>query len=80
VQKTGGGFAGALVLVVLAGYGYNGMDETTIAQSLEGMKLLMSWLPAAFALLAAALMLLYPLTTEMTEKITEDLAIRRASL
>ena len=42
--------------------------------------LLMSWLPAAFALLAAALMLLYPLTTEMTEKITEDLAIRRASL
>ena len=80
VQKTGGGFAGALVLVVLAGYGYNGMDETTIAQSLEGMKLLMSWLPAAFALLAAALMLLYPLTTELTEKITEDLAIRRASL
>ena len=80
VQKTGGGFAGALVLVVLASYGYDGMDETTIAHSLDGMILLMSWLPAAFALIAAALMAFYPLTSEMTEKITEDLAIRRASL
>ena len=56
VQKTGGGFAGALVLVVLASYGYDGMDETTVAHSLDGMILLMSWLPAAFALIAAALM------------------------
>jgi Na+/melibiose symporter-like transporter len=31
VQKTGGGFAGALVLVVLAGYGYDGMDPATVA-------------------------------------------------
>ncbi|WP_062570386.1 MFS transporter [Pseudoalteromonas arabiensis] len=80
VQKTGGGFAGALVLVVLASYGYDGMDETTVAHSLDGMILLMSWLPAAFALIAAALMAFYPLTSDMTEKITEDLAIRRASL
>jgi len=80
VQKTGGGFAGALVLVVLASYGYDGMDETTVAHSLDGMILLMSWLPAAFALIAAVLMAFYPLTSDMTEKITEDLAIRRASL
>ena len=40
VQKTGGGFAGALVLVVLAGYGYNGMDKSTIEASLPGMQLL----------------------------------------
>ncbi|HEA19009.1 MAG TPA: MFS transporter [Pseudoalteromonas prydzensis] len=80
VQKTGGGFAGALVLVVLAGYGYNGMDETSIAQSLPGMQLLMSWIPAAFAFLGAILMLIYPLTSLMTQKITEDLAIRRSNV
>lgn len=80
VQKTGGGFAGALVLVVLAGYGYNGMDELTITQALPGMQLLMSWIPAAFAFLGAALMLIYPLTSAMTQKITEDLAIRRSNV
>ncbi|MFK3858517.1 MFS transporter [Pseudoalteromonas rhizosphaerae] len=80
VQKTGGGFAGALVLVVLAGYGYNGMNEATITQSLPGMQLLMSWIPAAFAFLGAALMLIYPLTPAMTQKITEDLAFRRSNV
>ena len=53
VQKTGGGFAGALVLLVLANYGYDGMNEQTISQSLPGMKLLMSWIPAGFAVSAA---------------------------
>lgn len=80
VQKTGGGFAGALVLVVLAGYGYNGMDELTINQALPAMQLLMSWIPAAFAFLGAALMLIYPLTPTITQKITEDLAIRRSNV
>ena len=79
VQKTGGGFAGALVLVVLAGYGYNGMDESTIAQSLPAMQLLMSWIPATFAFLGAALMLLYPLTPAMIHTVTAELTVRRAA-
>jgi Na+/melibiose symporter-like transporter len=79
VQKTGGGFAGALVLVVLAGYGYNGMDESTIAQSLPAMQLLMSWIPATFAFIGAALMLFYPLTPTMIQTVTAELAVRRAS-
>jgi len=77
VQKTGGGFAGALVLIVLAGYGYNGLDESSIANALPGMQLLMSWVPAVFAFLAAALMLAYPLTSAMTGDITKELVIRR---
>lgn len=80
VQKTGGGFAGALVLVVLAGYGYNGMDKSTIEASLPGMQLLMSWIPAAFAFAGAALMIFYPLTTKDNQKIGDDLEQRRASL
>ncbi|GHE83453.1 MFS transporter [Thalassotalea profundi] len=78
VQKTGGGFAGALVLVVLAGYGYNGMDRTTVEASLPGMQLLMSWIPAAFAFIGAALMYFYPLTTEQNKVIGEELTTRRA--
>ena len=77
VQKTGGGFAGALVLVVLASYGYDGMDKTTVEGSLEGMKLLMSWIPAFFAFAGALLMVFYPLTSTQNQEITEALAIQR---
>jgi Na+/melibiose symporter-like transporter len=77
VQKTGGGFAGALVLVVLGSYGYNGMDVSTIEQSLPGMQLLMSWIPAAFAFIAAALMCFYPLSSEHNKLICSDLINRR---
>ena len=78
VQKTGGGFAGALVLVVLAGYGYDGMDKSTIEASLPGMQLLMSWIPAAFAFAGAALMLIYPLSSTNNKQISDDLTKRRA--
>lgn len=77
VQKTGGGFAGALVLVVLASYGYNGMDASTIDQSLPGMQLLMSWIPASFAFIAAALMIFYPLTSQQNALIGSELMRRR---
>ena len=80
VQKTGGGFAGALVLVVLAGYGYNGMDESTVTQALPGMQSLISWIPAIFAFLGAVLMVFYPLTPAMTAQITSDLAQSRAGV
>lgn len=77
VQKTGGGFAGALVLVVLAGYGYDGMDKSTIEASLPGMQLLMSWIPAVFAFAGAILMIAYPLTSEKSQLICDELIIRR---
>jgi Na+/melibiose symporter-like transporter len=80
VQKTGGGFAGALVLVVLANYGYNGMDKSTIESALPGMQLLMSWIPAAFAFAGAALMVFYPLTSKQNKQIGDDLALRRVTL
>ncbi len=77
VQKTGGGFAGALVLVVLAGYGYDGMDQSTIEAALPGMQLLMSWIPAAFAFLAAIVMIFYPLSCQQNQQIGEELIARR---
>lgn len=77
VQKTGGGFAGALVLVVLASYGYDGMDKNTVEGALPGMKLLMSWIPAIFAFIGAFLMLFYPLTNKLNQEIGIELIHRR---
>lgn len=79
VQKTGGGFAGALVLVVLSSYGYDGMDQSTIAQSLPGMQWLMSWIPAAFGFVAAGLMLLYPINDQMQARMTQELQASRTA-
>jgi Na+/melibiose symporter-like transporter len=79
VQKTGGGFAGALVLIVLASYGYSGMDKATIEASLPGMQLLMSFIPAFFAFAAAGLMVVYPLTSKMNQQIRVELAERNNS-
>lgn len=80
VQKTGGGFAGALVLVVLANYGYNGMDKSTIEGALPGMQLLMSWIPAAFAFAGATLMVFYPLSSHKNQQISNALNQRRTPI
>lgn len=77
VNKTGGGFAGALVLLVLSGYGYDGMNADTVEGAIPGMKLLMSWIPAAFAFFAAGLLYFYPLTTEKSNQIEHELEGRR---
>ena len=77
INKTGGGFAGGLILLVLAAYGYSGTAEETIAGALPGIVLLMSWIPAGFAFLGAVMMLLYPLTEGKLVQIESDLAQRR---
>lgn len=79
INKTGGGFAGALVLVVLAAYGYDGMDDSTIAGAREGIVALMSWIPSVFAFIAAAVMLFYPLSDARMNCIEAELAQRRGS-
>jgi len=79
VQKTGGGFAGALVLLVLGSYGYDGMDMNTISQTLPGMKSLMSWIPALFGFAGAALICLYPLNDEKQRQVTQALLARRST-
>ncbi|WP_334019442.1 MFS transporter [Alteromonas sp. S015] len=78
VQKTGGGFAGALVLLVLGSYGYNGLDINTINQTLPGMKSLMSWIPSLFGFAGAALICLYPLNDDKQREVTQALLTRRS--
>jgi Na+/melibiose symporter-like transporter len=77
INKTGGGFAGALILIVLAAYGYDGMDPSTIAGARVGFRALMSWVPSVFAFVAGLIMLAYPLHDRRMRQIEADLAERR---
>ncbi len=75
--KFGGGIAGAIIGVVLGKYGYNGLDPIAIQGAIPGIKMLMSWIPAIVAFMGALLMMFYPLSKKMMNKISADLAERR---
>lgn len=79
VQKAGSGFAGALVLLVLAQYGYDASDQTSIEQAKSGMVLLMSLVPAIFSVAGMLLMWCYPIDRQMQAAMTADLMTRRNS-
>ncbi|MDY0103682.1 MAG: MFS transporter [Lentimicrobium sp.] len=75
--KFGGGLAGAIIGMMLGFYNYNGQDSQSIQGAIPAIKMLMSWVPALIALLAAALMTLYPLTQQKMSEITLELSERR---
>nr|WP_321408019.1 MFS transporter [uncultured Carboxylicivirga sp.] len=77
VTKFGGGLAAALIGAVLAAFSYDGMDSSTIEGAIPGIKMLMSWIPALVALLAAIIMTIYPLNQDKMDEITRELEARR---
>jgi len=77
-MKFGGGVAGVIIGFVLANYGYEGMNEETIAGAIPGIKMLMSWIPAIITIPGILAMLAYPLSKEKLLSIEADLAIRRS--
>jgi GPH family glycoside/pentoside/hexuronide:cation symporter len=76
--KFGGGVAGAIIGFVLAAFHYNGQDQVSIQGAVPGIIMLMSWIPAIVALIAAGFMTLYPLTQKKMDTITTELNSRRA--
>ena len=76
--KFGGGIAGAIIGFVLAYFQYDGTDTVAIQGAVPGIKMLMSWIPTVIALIAAALMTIYPLTQEKISEVTEELNRRRS--
>lgn len=77
-QKFGGAFGGAAVMWVLAVFGYN--TEAGAAQTpeaLKGLNLLMSWIPAAVAVVAMIVVYFYPLTKERVAEIDKKLKVIR---
>lgn len=77
VTKFGGGLAAAIIGAVLAAFNYDGLDTSTIEGAIPGIKMLMSWIPALVALLAAILMTVYPLSQSKLDEITKELDARR---
>ena len=73
----GGGVAGAIIGLVLASFHYSGQDSVAIQGAIPGIIMLMSWIPAIIAMLAAALMTLYPLDQKKLDEITIELNNRR---
>ena len=76
--KFGGGIAGAIIGFVLAAFHYSGQDEVAIQGAVPGIIMLMSWIPAIIAMIAAAIMTLYPLDQKKMDVITSELNSRRA--
>ncbi len=75
--KFGGGIAGAIIGLVLGAFHYSGQDAVAIKGAIPGIIMLMSWIPASITVLAAGLMLLYPLNQKKLDEITIELNERR---
>jgi GPH family glycoside/pentoside/hexuronide:cation symporter len=77
-QQLGWGFGPAIAAWMLDRFGY----VANVAQSaevLDGMVLLMSLVPAAFAVISMAFMLFYPLNDRRVHEMSEELRKRRAA-
>lgn len=78
--KFGGGIAGAIIGFVLAAFNYDGQNPTAISEAIPGIIMLMSWIPAIVTMIAAGLMMLYPLNQQKMDNITSELNARRAEV
>lgn len=80
-QKFGGAFGTTLVLWLLAAYNYQTpVDGVSVMQSeaaLDGLRALMSWIPALASLLGVVVMMLYPLKESKMVEIRAELAKKR---
>ena len=77
-QKFGGAFGGSAVMWMLAAFGYStvaGAVQTETA--ILGLRILMSWVPAAVAALSILVVWFYPLTKKKMAGVQTELAARR---
>ena len=79
-QKFGGAFGGSAVMWMLAAFGYStvaGAVQTETA--ILGLRILMSWVPAAVAALSILVVWFYPLTKQKMAGVQAELATRRSA-
>ena len=77
-QKFGGAFGGAMVMWLLAAFGYQTTEGSIqTAGALEGLNLLMSMIPAAIAVIAMIVIWFYPLTSEKMVEVERELKAKR---
>lgn len=76
-QKLGWAFGGAVTGWLLTAFHYDQSAAVQSADAVYGVRLMMSWLPAAGSLLATAAILLYPLNEKRMNRIADALNQRR---
>ena len=77
-QKFGGAFGTSAVLWMLAAFGFNTAEGAVQTESaIEGLRLLISYVPAGIAALSAIFIFFYPLTTKRMKEINSSLKERR---
>jgi GPH family glycoside/pentoside/hexuronide:cation symporter len=79
-QKFGGAFGSAAVMWLLALVGYNTAENAVqTPEAIDGIRLLMSWLPAAICVVSLAFLAFYPLTSNRMRQITTELKAQRTA-
>ena len=78
-QKFGGAIAGSAILLIFDAFGLvpNAASQTDTA--ILGMKLTMSYIPAAIALVMGVIIYFYPLTVKRMSQISQDLEAQDSS-
>jgi GPH family glycoside/pentoside/hexuronide:cation symporter len=77
-QKFGGALGSALILWLLASFGYDtAADATQSEGAVTGVRMLMSWIPAVGCLIAAGAMSFFPLAEGRMAVIEKELAEKR---
>lgn len=77
-QKFGGAFAGWAVMALLALFGYNTAEGATQhPEALDGLRYLMSLIPASIAALSIIVVWIYPLNTRTMDTIAGELKTLR---
>lgn len=80
-QKFGGAFAGWAVMALLAYFGYNTAENAVqTPEALDGLKYLMSFIPAMIAVVSILILLIYPLNKSRMAAISADLKEKRTVL
>src|SRR5690625_2342040 len=78
VRKTGQGIGGFLGGAIIAAFGYAAGAQNQSAEAVQGIKIAAGWAPAVLCLVAALIVLFYPLGSAEHEDIVHELRARRA--
>lgn len=80
-QKFGGAIGGSAVMWILAAVGYNTAEGAIQTENaINGLNMLMSFVPAGVAALSLFFILIYPLTTKKMHEINTKLKVQREEL
>jgi glucuronide carrier protein len=77
VRKTGQGLGGFLGGAVIGAFGYAAGGEGQSAEATQGIKVAAGWVPAGLCIIAALVLLFYPLGAEQHRTIVAELRDRR---